>query len=541
MEEGLYESVLTTEIAREVEALSDLHAELVKVNPADQAHVLARHLSELLHQRLADEQDADRRLAFAKKLLVNINEDAPTFAEPVRQLHAVRNLPAPGQAARYQGRPKTPLSEAALLTNTQGEPNLGSEIKAELDTADEVDLLCAFVKWYGLRLLEPELQRLRERGAPLRVITTTYIGATDPNALDRLVRDFGAEVKISYDAQRTRLHAKAWMFRRATTFDTAYVGSSNLSTGGAPGRCGVERPAVAGRHSGVAREVPGHLRHVLERPELRVLRPGPGPRPAGRRPGRGFRTTHARAGHPVPVRARGAPLPVPADDAGRPRRRASRPRPPPQPPRGGDRDREDGRRRPRLPPAERRAAERPSLLFVAHRREILEQSLRTYREVLNDANFAELYVGGTRPERWRHVFASVQSLQLLRRRPPSIPPHTTSSSSTSSTMPKQRPTVGCSIGWNRASSRAHRHARTHRRPRRPRHSSPVARLPSCDCGMPSAPTCCARSTTSPSLTVLICARSAGRVAGTTTPSSRGCTRATEHEPPSCLISCGTSC
>ena len=57
-----------------------------------------------------------------------------------------------------------------------------------------------------------------------------------------------------------------------------------------------------------------------------------------------------------------------------------------------------------------RDGERPSLLFVAHREEILEQSLRTYREVLGDANFGELYVGGARPERWQHVFASVQSL-----------------------------------------------------------------------------------------------------------------------------------
>jgi superfamily II DNA or RNA helicase len=47
---------------------------------------------------------------------------------------------------------------------------------------------------------------------------------------------------------------------------------------------------------------------------------------------------------------------------------------------------------------------------VAHRREILEQSLRTYREVMGDGDFGELYVGGARPERWQHVFASVQSL-----------------------------------------------------------------------------------------------------------------------------------
>ena len=126
-------------------------------------------------------------------------------------------------------RPPTPLSDAALLTNAHGEPNLGSQIQAEFGSADEVDLLCAFVKWHGLRLLESDLTDARLRGAPLRVITTTYMGATERRALDRLVSEFGAEVKIQYDALRTRLHAKAWMFRRRTGFDTAYVGSSNLS------------------------------------------------------------------------------------------------------------------------------------------------------------------------------------------------------------------------------------------------------------------------------------------------------------------------
>ena len=55
------------------------------------------------------------------------------------------------------------------------------------------------------------------------------MGATERRALDRLVGEFGAEVKIQYDALNTRLHAKAWLFRRNTRFDTAYVGSSNLS------------------------------------------------------------------------------------------------------------------------------------------------------------------------------------------------------------------------------------------------------------------------------------------------------------------------
>ena len=73
------------------------------------------------------------------------------------------------------------------------------------------------------------MRRLRERNRPLRVLTTTYIGATERIALDRLVREYGAQVKINYETRSTRLHAKAWLFSRETGFDTAYVGSSNLS------------------------------------------------------------------------------------------------------------------------------------------------------------------------------------------------------------------------------------------------------------------------------------------------------------------------
>ncbi|MGH3812954.1 MAG: DUF3427 domain-containing protein, partial [Pseudonocardiaceae bacterium] len=58
-----------------------------------------------------------------------------------------------------------------------------------------------------------------------------------------------------------------------------------------------------------------------------------------------------------------------------------------------------------------------SLLFVAHRKEILDQALRTYREVLADGTFGELYVGGQRPQQWQHVFASVQSLSTVEKLP----------------------------------------------------------------------------------------------------------------------------
>jgi len=409
MERGLYEQLITSALEERLAGLT----ETVRTEPvdlADQPHVLARHVEFAVRRVLSATKDPQRRLQLVNTLLETLAAADDWVADPACRLQAVLPVPAPGVTTYADLRPATPLSEAALLTNTRGEPNLGSEIKAELDTADEVDLLCAFVKWYGLRLLEPELRRVRARGVPFRLITTTYIGATDPNALDRLVRDFRAEVKISYDAERTRLHAKAWMFRRATTFDTAYVGSSNLSRAalldgvewnvrlsriGTPALLEKFRATFDTYWNDPSFETydPDHDRDRLDD----ALAEAAGRKTHGR-------VTLSLSGlevRPFPyqqsmldaleverqVRGRHRNLVVAATGTGKTVVAAL-----------------DYRR------LSQDLVERPSLLFVAHRREILEQSLRTYREVLNDATFGELYVGGSRPERWRHVFASVQSL-----------------------------------------------------------------------------------------------------------------------------------
>src|SRR3954452_18763668 len=53
---------------------------------------------------------------------------------------------------------------------------------------------------------------------------------------------------------------------------------------------------------------------------------------------------------------------------------------------------------------------RARLLFVAHREEILDQSMATFRYALRDPTFGEKWVGGRRPERFKNLFASIQSL-----------------------------------------------------------------------------------------------------------------------------------
>lgn len=414
MQEGLYESLLTQQLQREldrVQAGDQVESLLARIDEAEQPEVLARHVRDATHRLLSATRDPLRRVQIVNALLDQLDAADDSVLEDPRQLVSLTRPNAPGRIALDGTRPRTPLSDAALLTNSHGEPTLGAELRAELDTTDEVDLLCAFVKWHGLRVLEPELHRLRQRGTPLRVITTTYMGATERAALDRLIREFGAEVRIQYDALRTRLHAKAWLFRRSTGFDTAYVGSSNLSRSalleGVEWNVRLSRvatPALLEKFRATFDTYwnePGFELYDPERDRDRLddaLAEASGQR-------RSDRVTVSLAGlevRPFPHQAemlealevertahdRHRNLIVAATGTGKTVIAAM-----------------DYRNLCRA-----KSAEQPSLLFVAHRKEILEQSLRTYREVLADGAFGELYAGGTRPERWRHVFASVQSL-----------------------------------------------------------------------------------------------------------------------------------
>ncbi len=409
--EGLYESLLTSRLGRRLASSADLEPVLRLVDLAEQPDVLARHVRDAAQRALSSQRDPVKRVELVNAVLGLLEQTDDQASGDPRQLLSLSRAVAPGITVSSTIRPAIPLSDAALLTNAPNEPSLGAEIRAELETADQVDLLCAFVKWHGLRVLDTELKRLRDRGNPLRVVTTTYIGATERRALDRLVNEFGAEVKIQYDAKRTRLHAKAWLFRRNTRFDTAYVGSSNLSR--AALLDGVEwnvrlsqiaTPTLMAKFVATFDTYWNDASFETYDPDRDRDRLDDALREAS---GQSHSSGTIISLSGLEVRA------YPYQEKMLESIAAERT--------VHDRHRNlivaaTGTGKTVIAALDYRnlcdlaTSDRPSLLFVAHRQEILQQSLRTYREVLADASFGELYVGGARPERWKHVFASVQSL-----------------------------------------------------------------------------------------------------------------------------------
>ncbi len=279
-----------------------------------------------------------------------------------------------------------------------------SELQKEIRSADEIHLMVSFIKKRGLSLLLPQLKEFTNRGGILKVITTTYMKATDFEAIKLLGELKNTEIKITYDETSERLHAKAYIFLRETGFNTAYIGSSNLSVqaldSGAEWNVKVtqmEQPRMMktitgafdaawwaeGYETFINGEDDAKLKSALgENDEdeinfsvLKLIRP--------------FdyqQEILERLQMEREVRNHWRNLVVAATGTGKTVMAAS-----------------DYKQF-----ADKH--ERARLLFIAHREEILKQSLSTFQQVLCDYNFGEKWYGGTEPSNYEYVFASKDTL-----------------------------------------------------------------------------------------------------------------------------------
>jgi len=163
-----------------------------------------------LRSELASDQSADAQAQLVNQVIRQVSGADVVDAEvalPARVLHGIKGRSTLGEIVALPPLPATPFSQSDLLVNAEGQPNVGSELRAELASADSVDLICAFVIWSGVRHLREALAGVTARDGRVRVITTTYMGATEQRAVDELVA-LGAEVRVAFDARTTKLHAK---------------------------------------------------------------------------------------------------------------------------------------------------------------------------------------------------------------------------------------------------------------------------------------------------------------------------------------------
>jgi superfamily II DNA or RNA helicase/HKD family nuclease len=417
--DGVYEHVVTRALADDLASLDEHRRRTFQdLDPAEAASILARHIAREVERALLAVPGAARPAAqieltnaLLEALRARMAEaDAGLLEARVhepRQLRAIYRTTEPP-------RPISPLASSTLLTRNRTEPSLGAELAAEIASADRIDVLMAFVTVGGVRALRSALDDFAQRAQPsgaaqtrLRVLTTVFTGTTELAALEMLARLPGARVKVSHDVRRTRLHAKAWLFHRETGLHTAYVGSANLTV-----------PALGGGQEWMVKVSAADLPHVIEKfrgtfeglwndGEFEAFEPDDA---LSTQRLRVALKAEARSGEqaasalfdlrPYPfqqeildrlevervVHGRMRNLVVAATGTGKTVVAAF------------DYQRE----------AERRGLP-PRLLFVAHRRELLEQARTTFRHVLRDGAFGELLGDGRDPSAWTHVFATIQS------------------------------------------------------------------------------------------------------------------------------------
>lgn len=232
---GVYDELVSERLRQELEALDSTkwtarHRELT--NHEDIRAPVAALLDEAIDLALAEFKDKPvEAIALAEEILGVLKKHAqktfPQGHELSLRKERLESIVAKG--SKEPTAPQASLHASRLIVNAAGESLLG-HLRSEFETADRIDLLCAFVKVSGFEKIRRELElHCVSRARPLRVLTTTYMGASDGKAVERFARLSNARVKVSFDEAVTRLHAKAWIFHRASGYSTAYVGSSNLS------------------------------------------------------------------------------------------------------------------------------------------------------------------------------------------------------------------------------------------------------------------------------------------------------------------------
>ena len=422
MKEGIYEALVTQLVERKLLQLehNQFYVKRSRIDKAEAATLLSKHLAHSIKRALSTirgEHRLEKQIEIANRIILFLKEELKIegFDEDLIETEG-RILKAVFSKvdAHFSDldlhlkeiTPYTRLTHSELFTGGNVGLSLESELKKEILSADRIDFLVSFIKFKGIIILEEALKEFTNRGGRLRVITTTYMGASDYKAIQLLSKLKNTEVKISYNTGNERLHAKAYLFYRNTGFHTGYIGSSNFSrsalTDGLEWNLKVTTKEVghiidkfqktfdaywessdfecfddAVHREKLIKSLQKGTRSTLDigASAFFDLRPYPFQNELLEKL-EVERMVHNRSRNLIVAATGTGKTMVSAFDYKRFKQNNNS----------------------------------AKLLFLAHRKEILEQSMQTFRGVLKDNNFGELMVGGIEPSSYRHVFASVQSL-----------------------------------------------------------------------------------------------------------------------------------
>lgn len=419
---GLYEQVINQEIKTELAETSEDQKLSQKIDAAEASDILTGYISEVIKKRLdmiSDGENVSAQVELVNKIVNVLSGEAGddiselAVAEDAEQLIALLSADDPmvkigKKKAKDVVRPETSIAQSSLFTGAVHEPQMFSELKKEIATADRIDMLVSFIRWSGLRLIIDELREFTEKGGNLRIITTSYMGATEVRAVNELCKLQNTELRISYDTKRTRLHAKAYVFYRNTGYTTAYIGSSNLSNAAMSSGLEWNVKATAKDMLSTIQKVDATFESYWNTPGFETYDESKCEKLEKALKAEKYSGTEENRQfifdiNPYPyqqeildnlqaervVRGKYKNLVVAATGTGKTLISAF-----------------DYRRFCKL-----NIGKKNRLLFVVHREEILKQSIDVFQAVLKDPNFGELFVGGYKPEdNIDYLFMSIQTM-----------------------------------------------------------------------------------------------------------------------------------
>ena len=420
MESGIYEQIINKQLSSELEKLPGDCKYQEKVDAAEASKVLATYVAGLLQHKMdcMYESSGDNALSdqimYINKVINAIDAevcDQNMVEQSGEQLLSVLSQNDErlllGKTAKDVVRPVTSIAYSNLFTGAMHEPQMLTELKKEIVSADRIDMLVSFIKWSGLVKLLDELRDFTGKGGKLRVICTSYMGATDVKAVEELSRLSNTEIKISYDTKRTRLHAKSYIFYRKTGFSTAYIGSSNMSNAALTSGLEWNVKAAEKDLADTIEKVKATFDSYWNDKEFvlydasqkaRLIQALKNEKYIGVGEDRKFvfdiqpysyqQEILDKLSAEREVLGFTRNLVVAATGCGKTVISAF-----------------DYARFCKNNPGKKNR-----LLFVAHREEILEQSIDTFRGVLKDLNFGDLWVGNHKPEALDYLFVSIQTL-----------------------------------------------------------------------------------------------------------------------------------